>query len=95
MLSLYFFFSGGGSKDSQFFPNKVQGGGVIKFPIFPKFKKVQIILGEGGSQENCGLFPLFVTFFNLEASLRKRDMTLKQLNLVLIVFKALEQLHQL
>ena len=39
-----------------------KGEGVIKFPIFPKFKKVQNILGEGG-QENCGLFPLFVTFF--------------------------------
>ena len=36
--------------------------------IFPKFKKVQNILGEGG-QEDGGLFPLFVTFFNSEASL--------------------------
>ena len=43
--------------------------GVIKFPIFPKFKKVQNILGEGWGQENFGLFPLFGTFLNPMASL--------------------------
>ena len=40
------------------------------FLIFPQFKKVQNILGEGGGdQENCGLSPLFVTFLNSDASL--------------------------
>ena len=43
----------------------------MEFQIFPKFKKVQNFLGEGGGgQENCGLFPLFVTFLNWNASLR-------------------------
>ena len=41
----------------------------MKFPIFPKFKKVQNIIGEGGDQENGGLFPLFVIFFDSGVSL--------------------------
>ena len=66
----------GGSEDSKFsqfqiFPKLGTGGGGIEFQIFPKFKKVQIILGEGGGQENCGLFPLFGTFFNWKASLSR------------------------
>ena len=69
---MFFFWRGEGSKNSKFsqfqiFP-KLGTGGVIKFRIFPKFKKVQNILGEG-VQDNCGLFPFFVTFFNSEASL--------------------------
>ena len=61
-----------------------QRGG-IKFQIVPKFKKVQIVGGEGG-QENCGLFPLFVTFSNSEASLnlQLRVITLRQLDPVRI-----------
>ena len=42
----------GGSETSNFFhfqifPKLGTKGGVVKFQIFPKFKKVQIILGEG------------------------------------------------
>ena len=45
-----------------------------KFKIFPISNFSQIQKGPkhpggGGDQENCWLFPLFVTFFNLEASL--------------------------
>ena len=70
----------GGSRKFKVFPIsnlsqiRNRGGGVIKFQIFPKFKKGQIILGEGGGgggQENCGLFPLFGTFF-FNASLMSR-----------------------
>ena len=46
----------------QIFPNFGLGGVVIENQIFPKFKIVHIILGEGGGQENYGLFPQFVTF---------------------------------
>ena len=38
-----------------------EGGGVIKYHFFPKFKIVHIILG-GGGHENYGLFPQFGTF---------------------------------
>ena len=47
VFKAYGFFSEGGVPKMQkfpnfeFSPNKVEGGGVIKFPIFPKFKKVQ------------------------------------------------------
>ena len=37
---------------------------IALFPIFPKFKN---ILGEGGDQGICGLFPLFGTFFDLDS----------------------------
>ena len=37
-------------------------GGVIENQFFPKFKKIQNLLG-GGGQENYGLFPQFGTFF--------------------------------
>ena len=72
-----FFFLRGGSTNSKFsqfqiFPKLIRGGmGGIKFPIFPKFKKVQNIPwdgGWGGDQENYGGFSLFVTFFNSDAS---------------------------
>ena len=68
------FFSEGGSKNSKF----------SQFQIFPKlgtrgghqisnFSQIQKSPnhpgGGGGGQETYGLFPLFVTFFNLEASL--------------------------
>ena len=39
----------------------VEGGG-IENQFFPKFKKVQIILGEGGGQEIYGLFPQIMVF---------------------------------
>ena len=42
--------------------------------FFPRLKKVQIVGGEaGGGQENCGLFSLFGTFFNLHASVDKHS----------------------
>ena len=44
-------------------------GGVIENQFFPKFKKVQIILGEGGGQENYGLFPQIMVFFILNRTL--------------------------
>ena len=46
--------------------------GVIKFLVFPEFIKspTHPTGGRGDvGQENCGLFPLLVTFFNLMASL--------------------------
>ena len=75
MFSAYVSCFKGGSENSKFSQFKIftklgTRGGIVKFQIFPKFKKVQIILGEGGGQENCGLFPLFGTFFNLNASRR-------------------------
>ena len=71
---MIFFLRGGVPKfkhfsNLNFFPIRSEGGVVIKFQIFPKFKKVQNILG--GGQDNGGLFPLFVTFLNSEASLMK------------------------
>ena len=44
---------------------------VIKFPIFPQIQKSPKHPGGGGGQENYGLFPYFVTFFNLKAPLKK------------------------
>ena len=46
------------SKFSQFpiFPKLGTGGGGIKFRIFPKFKKVQNILGEGGGVKKIADF---------------------------------------
>ena len=38
------------------------GRAVIENQFFPKFKKVQNLLG-GGGQENYGLFPQFGTLF--------------------------------
>ena len=50
----------GGSEDSKF----------SQFQIFPKFKKVQNFLGEGGGgKDDLGLFPFFGTFFKTKASL--------------------------
>ena len=56
------------SKFSQFRSR----GGVIENQFFPKFKKVQIILGEGGGQENYGLFPQIMVFFILNRPLSIR-----------------------
>ena len=38
--------------------------------IFSQIQKSPKHPGGGGDQENCGLFPLFVTFFHSEASLK-------------------------
>ena len=59
----------------KFFPISVEGGGSSKINFFPKFKKVQIILG--GCQENYGLFPQFGTFFFM-APLRQGKDQLQQ-----------------
>ena len=77
----------GGFRRFKFFPisNLSQiryRGGVIEFQIFPKFKKVQNFLGEVGGQEECGFFPLFVTFFNWNASLRRGGVPLLEKNSV-------------
>ena len=52
------------------FPQFRSRGGVIENQFFPKFKKVQIFLGEGGGmgQENYGLFPQIMVFFYFEPS---------------------------
>ena len=63
----------GGSENSKFskfqiFPKLGTRGG-RQISSFSQFKKSQIIPGEGGCQENCGLFPLFGTLFNSMAPL--------------------------
>ena len=62
-----FFFLRGGSQNSKFsqfriFP-KLGRGGVIKFLLFPKFKKVQNILGEGGGSSKLWTFSTFCDIF--------------------------------
>ena len=61
----------GGSEDSKFsqfqiFPKLGTGGGVIEFQIFPKFKKVQNFLGEGGGVKKIMDFFHNLGFFFLE-----------------------------
>ena len=74
-FELMLFSEGEGSQNSKFsqfqiFPKLGPKGGGIKFPTFPKSKKVQIILGEGGGGSNkLGTFALFVIFFFLMAPL--------------------------
>ena len=55
------------SKFSQFqiFPKLGMRGGVLKFQIFPKFKKVQFILGEGGTRK-LWTFSTFWDIFSFE-----------------------------
>ena len=50
------------------------GAHKIKISNFSQIQKSSKYPGgrRGGGQENCGLFPLFVTFFNSEASLTIR-----------------------
>ena len=62
----------------KFFPTRSEGGS-LNFHFFPNSKKSKTSWG----QENCGLFPLFVTFFNSEASLRNE----KKNNIQTWVFK--------
>ena len=55
----------GGSENSKFsqfqiFPKLGTGGGVVKFQIFPKFKKVQNILGGGGGVKKIMNFSHFL-----------------------------------
>ena len=68
----------------KFFPILVEGG-VIENHFFPKFKKVQIILGGrgGGCQENYGLFPQFGTFFFIAPLIVRRRIKHK-----LLIFKS-------
>ena len=70
------FFSEGGSKNSKFsqfqiFPKLGTRGGVHQISNFSQIQKSPKPPGGGGmgGQQNGGLFPLFVTFFNSEASL--------------------------
>ena len=65
----------GGSEDSKFsqfqiFPKLGTGGGhrISNFSQIQKSPKLPRG-GVGGGQDNCGLFPLFGTFFNWNASL--------------------------
>ena len=53
------------SKFSQFqiFPKLGTGGG-HRISNFSQIQKSPKLPRGGGGQENCGLFPLFVTFFN-------------------------------
>ena len=58
----------GGSENSNFsqfqiFPKLGTGGGVIEFQIFPKFKKVQNMLGEGGGAGKLWTFSTFWDIF--------------------------------
>ena len=50
----------------KFFPisifSQIRSEGSSNFLFFPN-SRVQIILGKGGGQKDCGLFPLFGTFF--------------------------------
>ena len=71
---MFFFLRGGSqnSKISQFqtFPKLGMRGGSHQISNFSQIQKSPKHPGGGGDQENWGLFPLFVTFFNSEASLR-------------------------
>ena len=49
-------FSQKGCNDVKIFPNFCQGGGVIENHFFPKFKKVQIILGGEGVKKIMDFF---------------------------------------
>ena len=65
----------GGSENSKFsqyqiFPKLGPRGGVVKLQIFPKFKKVQNILGEGGGVKKIVDFFHFLGIFFFNASLR-------------------------
>ena len=68
----------GGSENSkfsqfQFFPKLGTRWGVVKFQIFPKFKKVQIILGEGGGVKKIvDFFHFLGLFFFLIAPLSEK-----------------------
>ena len=78
----------------KFFPISVEGGGVIENQFFPKFIKVQIILGEGwgGGQENYGLFPQIMVFFYFEPS---PYMFLKNCFLISVTNKAIDKIEDI
>ena len=57
---------------SNFSQFRSRGGGHRK-SIFPKFKKVQIILGGGGGSRKFWPFPQFVTFFVLNPPLTRNQ----------------------
>ena len=75
----------GGSENSKFsqfqiFPKLGTRGGVVKFQIFPKFKKVQIILGEGGGVKKIVDFSHFWGVQNgpkVDGVICARSLTLK------------------
>ena len=52
----------GGSEFYRFSPISVEGGGVIENQFFPKFKKVQIILGGEGVKKIMDFFHKFWYF---------------------------------
>ena len=65
----------GGSENSKFsqfqiFPKLGTGGG-HRISNFSQIQKSPKLPRGGEGQEECGFFPLFVTFFNSDASLRK------------------------
>ena len=67
----------GGSEDSKFsqfqiFPKLGTGGGGHRISNFSQIQKSPKLPRGGGGQENCGLFPLFVTFFFLNAPLTNK-----------------------
>ena len=68
MFQAYVFFLRGGSQNSKFsqfqiFP-KLDPRGGHQISNFSQIQKSPKHPGGRGDQENCGLFPLFVTFFN-------------------------------
>ena len=76
MFSAYVPYLRGGSEDSKFsqfqiFPKLGTRGEGHRISNFSQIQKSPKHPGGGEDQENCGFFPLFVTFFDWEASLRK------------------------
>ena len=58
------------SSQFQIFPKLGKGRGGHRISKFSQIQKSpKLPRGGGGGQEQCGLFPLFVTFFNWNASL--------------------------
>ena len=55
----------------KFFPISVEGGGFIENQFFPKFKKVQITLGEGGGVKK--IMDFFHKFYNSLHKLAQLD----------------------
>ena len=68
-----FLFLSWGWQNSKFSRVRSEGGGrqISNFSLIQKSPKHP---GGGGGQENCGLFPLFGTCFNLMASLTKLEL---------------------
>ena len=54
------------------FPKLGTGGGGHRISNFSQIQKSPKLPRGGGGQGNCGLFPLFGTFFNWNASLTEK-----------------------